>query len=132
MSKDKVRGKRQWLWIFASGGAIAAPGEIAGVIIRNIINGERSPAKLATCRDIRCKESEGTIMGALTGNYRDEHVFALKQALELYDFYETRISECDVQIERAMAKLNQNKKYPDVPMSRPRKRNRQRHEPDSP
>ena len=99
-------------------------------IIRDIISGERSPAKLATNRDIRCKESEGTIIGALTGNYRDEHVFALKQAVELYDFYERCIRECDVQVEGAMAKLNQNKRSPDVPMSKPRNRNRQRHEPD--
>jgi transposase len=99
-------------------------------IIRDIISGERSPARLATHRDVRCKESEGTIIGALTGNYRDEHVFALKQAVELYDFYERCISECDVQIEGAMAKLNQDKKCPDVPMPKPRNRNRQRHEPD--
>ena len=64
-------------------------------IIRDIINGERCAAKLATHRDIRCKESEKTIAAALTGNYRNEHIFTLKQAVELWDFYQERIRECD-------------------------------------
>lgn len=57
-------------------------------IIRDIVNGERCAAKLATHRDIRCKESEETIKAALTGNYRDEHIFTLQQAVELWDFYQ--------------------------------------------
>jgi transposase len=108
--------------------------DITGVtgmrIIRDIINGEKCAATLATHRDIRCKQSEGTITAALTGNYRDEHVFALKQAVELYDFYQERIVECDRQIEKTMAKLNQKKTPPDVPLSKARHRTRQHHEPD--
>jgi hypothetical protein len=44
----------------------------------------RSPAVLATHRDRRCHASEAEIAAALTGNWREEHVFALGQALELY------------------------------------------------
>lgn len=99
-------------------------------IIRDIVNGERDAARLATHRDIRCKESEKTITAALTGDYRAEHIFTLKQAVELYDFYKGRISDCDIQIEQAMAKLNQNKRSPDVSMSKPRNRTKTRHEPD--
>jgi transposase len=99
-------------------------------IIRDIINGERSPAALAKHRDIRCKESEQTIAAALTGNYREEHVFALKQAVELRDFYEDRIRECDAQIEKVMAKLNQKKTIPDTPLPKARHRGKQQHEPD--
>ena len=99
-------------------------------IIRDIVNGERDAARLATHRDIRCKESEKTITAALTGNYRAEHIFTLKQAVELYDFYKDRIGECDIQIEQTMAKLNQNKRSPDVPLSKPRNRTKTRHEPD--
>lgn len=57
-------------------------------IIRAIVPGERNPDKLAAMRNIRCKESEETIRSALVGNYQPEHVFALKQALALYDFYQ--------------------------------------------
>lgn len=101
-------------------------------IIRDIINGERSPSKLAMHRDIRCKESTKTIMEALTGNYRDEHVFALKQPVELYDCYQERIGECDKEIEEAVARLNQEKRPPDERLPKPRHRTKQRHEPDFP
>ena len=54
-------------------------------IMRAIVAGQHDPAALATYRDARCKASEETIREALTGHYRREHVFALRQALELYD-----------------------------------------------
>jgi len=84
----------------------------------------------AAQRDIRCKESETTITAALTGNYRDEHIFGLKQAVELYDYYQKLIDECDEEIEKSMAKLNREKKAPDSPLPKARRRTRQRHEPD--
>jgi len=108
--------------------------DITGVtgmkIIRAIIRGERDAALLAAHRDIRCKESETTITAALTGNYRDEHIFGLKQAVELYDYYQKLIDECDEEIEKSMAKLNREKKAPDSPLPKARRRTRQRHEPD--
>lgn len=99
-------------------------------IIRDTISGERCAATLATHRDIRCKQPEKTLVAALTGNYRDEHVFALKQAVQLWDFYRERVGECDVQIEKAMAKLNQKKVTPDTPLLKARHRTKQHHEPD--
>ena len=108
--------------------------DITGVtgmrIIRAIIRGERNAAGLATYRDIRCKESESTIAAALTGNYREEHVFGLKQAVELYDFYQELINKCDKEIEKSMIKLNHQKKTPDNPLPKARHNTRQRHEPD--
>jgi hypothetical protein len=57
--------------------------DITGVtglkIIRSIVAGERDPARLAAYRDYRCKVSLGEIIAALTGTYRTEHLFALKQ-----------------------------------------------------
>ena len=50
--------------------------------------------------------SPQTIRAALTGNYRPEHVFALRQALELYDFHQTKIAECDAEIEAVLRTLN--------------------------
>ena len=78
--------------------------DISGVtglaIIRAIVAGERNPAKLAQLRHGRCQRSEADIAKALTGHYRAEHVFALKQALALYDAYTTQVAECDQQLEQ--------------------------------
>jgi len=69
-------------------------------ILRAIVAGERNPLKLAELRDRRCAKSQAQIAKALTGNYRPEHVFALKQAVALYDAYNGQIRECDAEIER--------------------------------
>lgn len=78
--------------------------DISGVtglaIIRAIVAGERNPAKLAQLRHGRCQRSEADIAKALTGHYRAEHVFALRQALALYDAYTVQLAECDRQIEQ--------------------------------
>ena len=74
-------------------------------IIRAIVAGERDPAVLATLRDHRCKASEETIRQALVGNDREEHVFALAQALELYDTYQAKVAACDARIEAVLGRL---------------------------
>lgn len=68
-------------------------------IIRAIVAGERDPEVLVALRDIRCKANAATLHAALSGNYQPEHLFALGQALALYDFYQGCIAQCDVQIE---------------------------------
>lgn len=101
-----------------------AVADITGVtgmyIIRAIINGVRDPRKLAEHRDARCKASLDTIRQALDGNYRTEHVFALRQALELYEFHHAKVAECDVEIEAALRELNQERKSPSEPMPKVR------------
>ncbi len=59
-------------------------------IIRAIVAGERDPDVLASLRDVRCYSSVETIRASLVGNNRDEHIFALTQSLELYDFYQRK------------------------------------------
>ena len=54
---------------------------------------------MAAYRDRRCHASVETIRAALVGNYREEHVFALAQALELYDVYQAKVAACDQRIE---------------------------------
>ena len=97
-------------------------------IIRAIVGGQRDPHELAKMRDVRCKASIETIRAALVGNYQLEHVFALTQALALYDFYQARIDECDGQIESSLAVLNVDKMSPEVPMPKPRHRTKQPNE----
>lgn len=80
--------------------------DITGVsgmaMIRAIVAGERDPHKLAALKHERVRKSAAEIAKALEGEYRAEHLFALGQALELYDFYLARIAECDAQIEEAL------------------------------
>ena len=68
-------------------------------IIRSIVAGENNPVKLASLKDRRIKSSKKDIEKALTGDYREEHLFVLKQELALYDMYQEKITECDQQIE---------------------------------
>jgi transposase len=85
--------------------------DITGVtgmaIIRAIVAGERDPNVLAAHRDRRCHATVETVCQALVGNYREEHVFALTQALELYDAYQTKVAACDKQIEDILKRLKQ-------------------------
>jgi len=75
-------------------------GKTGMLIIRTIVDGERDPHKLAQHRDRRCKRSEEEIAKSLEGHYRDEHLFALGQAVELYDIYHEKILACDHAIEQ--------------------------------
>jgi len=72
-------------------------------IIRAILAGERDPQKLAALREPGCKKSEEEIGKALTGTWREEHLFILKQSMEMYDFYTQQILACDDEIERVYA-----------------------------
>jgi transposase len=94
-------------------------------IMRAIVRGERDSDVLAKMRDIRCKASEGTVRAALIGNYQPEHLFSLKQAVELYDFYQARVDECDSQIERVLVRLKADKPNPESPLPKPRTKTRQ-------
>ncbi len=55
-------------------------------ILKALLNGERDPQKLAQFRDRHCQHSEAEIARALQGDWRAEHLFALQQAVELYEF----------------------------------------------
>ena len=75
-------------------------------IIRAILAGERDPEVLACLRHYSCHSSAETIAKALTGSYRTEHLFALEQALALYDAYHEKASACDVRIEAVLKELS--------------------------
>lgn len=81
-------------------------GDTGMKIIRAIIVGERDPKKLSIYRDSRCKNSLEVIEKSLTGNYREEHVFTLTQAVELYDVYREKIVACDRKIEQQLSTFN--------------------------
>lgn len=74
-------------------------------ILRAIVAGERDGLALAACKDVRIHASADDIAKSLQGNWRAEHVFALKQALALFDFIGTQLAECDGEIEAQLQRL---------------------------
>jgi transposase len=70
-------------------------GKTGMAILKAILSGERDPKKLARNRDERCRNTEETIAKSLVGNYREEHLFVLKQAVSLYETYQEKVRECE-------------------------------------
>jgi len=98
-------------------------GETGLRIIRAIVAGERDPQRLAAMRDRNCKKSEEEIGKALTGTWRAEHLFVVKQSLEMYDFYTQQVEDCDVEIERLYALTRPDWKSDDLKPLPQKKRN---------
>ena len=92
-------------------------------IVRAIVAGERDPGTLAAYRDVRIHASEAEIAASLLGNWRDEHLFALKQALAAFDFCGSQLAECDSEVERAMVLLHRHTGTPAEGKRRSRARN---------
>jgi transposase len=93
-------------------------GETGMKIIRAILAGERDGHVLAKYRNTHIKANEAEIAKALQGNWREEHLFALKQAVALYDAYAAQLIECDRRLETMLKDLAQNGLKPDKPKRR--------------
>ena len=76
-------------------------------IIRAILSGERDPEKLTSlCHTSILKNKKENVIKSLKGHYSENHLFALKQAVDCYDFYQDRIAECDKKIEQRLKEMN--------------------------
>ncbi|MBF0525195.1 MAG: IS110 family transposase [Deltaproteobacteria bacterium] len=99
--------------------------DITGVtgmsIIRAMLEGERDPVKLAAMKDPRIRSSSEEIAMALEGDYRQEHLFALKQAVEIYDIYHQKIRSCDCEIENYLKEFESKSNPESNPLSSPKK-----------
>lgn len=84
-------------------------------ILRAIVDGVRDPQRLAALTTRGLKASREEIEEALRGHYREQHVFALAQAIKIYDFTRERIRECDVAVEKAMNSLPGERRDPPRP-----------------
>jgi len=80
-------------------------GKTGMLILHSIVAGQQDPAHLASFRDRRIKCSREELIKALTGDYRPEHIYALKTALEIYEFLQQRIVDCDRQVEADLKAL---------------------------
>ena len=88
---------------------LRAPEILAGVtamaITDAILAGERDPARLAALADRRIKASRATLIKALQGDWRPEHLFTLQQARQTHAHYQKLIDMCDQQIQAAIRAL---------------------------
>jgi len=74
-------------------------------ILKAILAGERDVQKLGAMRHPSCHASAEVIAQSLVGNYRQEHLFALQQAVELFEFYQQKIKDCESEMEKYLQKL---------------------------
>src|ERR1700722_27267 len=74
-------------------------------ILRAIAGGERDAGKLAKLRDRRCSKTEQQIAEQLTGHWREDHLFSLQQALQMYDAVEERIAAYEQEILRKLGEM---------------------------
>ena len=89
-------------------------------IVRAIVAGERDTSVLAAMRDRRIKAPEADIAASLQGNWRDEHLFACKQALALIDAYANQIAQCDTEPQRRLGALKMHE-LPDDGLGAPKR-----------
>lgn len=86
-----------------------AVSDITGVtglaIIEGILSGERDPIALARLRHPYVKKSESEIAQSLTGTYRSEHMFALRQSYQGFHFFQNQLAQCDTEIQMQMSTL---------------------------
>jgi len=92
-------------------------------ILRAILGGTRAPAKLAKYRDKGCQASEAEIAQALTGSYREEHLFELKQAYEAWQFSLGQVEKVDAPIARQLGRMTCDRALPPLKAkARPKRR----------
>jgi transposase len=92
-------------------------------ILRAIAKGERDPRQLAKLRDRRCRRTEEEIAEQLSGHWREDHLFSLRQSLQMYDATQQRIADYDREIQRKLAEMarDENRGQPAPPVKNPQK-----------
>jgi len=101
-------------------------------ILDAILAGQRDPRKLASLAHYRVRKSQAQIAAALTGDYRPELLFVLRQSLQNYRQIQQQITQCDLSIEKQLAKMTDRQNpnqaseptppSPDLGGGKPRKR----------
>jgi transposase len=97
-------------------------GETGMRILRDIVAGVTDPKVLASHRHRCCHASEQEIQASLSGNYRREHLFVLRQHLELYDSYQCQITACDGEIEALLQQMASKQDVPKTSLAPTRRR----------
>jgi len=95
--------------------AISSITGVSGMrMVRAILAGERDPGRLLALCDAQIRHQKGeAVREALRGTWAAEHLFALRQAVQIWDQYQALIAECDQQIQAIL---------PEPPKPQPPKR----------
>jgi transposase len=99
--------------------------QITGVsglrVLKAIISGNHNPEKLAElCEQSILKKKKDLVISSLYGNFRDDYIFSLKQAVDSYEFYQQKVLECDKKIQQLLDLIT--KDIPTPPDIKPPKR----------
>jgi transposase len=79
-------------------------------IIAAILDGQRDPSVLVEfCHQSILKTKRELVVKALEGEYREEHLFALRQAHQTWHYYQTLIAECDGQVNILLQSITHDK-----------------------
>lgn len=84
-------------------------------IIRAILQGERDPKILANLSVNGCRKNIDKIAKSLEGNYRKEHLFALGQSHEAYEFFHRQIHQCEKTIEATLSSMQSESSLSNIP-----------------
>ena len=77
-------------------------------VIRAILEGERRPEVLCElCDQQILKTKRAEVLKSLQGTWQDHHLFALRLALEGYEFCQAQAAACDRKIQQLLEKINQ-------------------------
>jgi transposase len=83
--------------------------DISGVsgqaIIGAILKGERDPYRLADLKHERVRASREEVARSLEGNWREDVLFELQQAVDEYQFAHRQMRECDQRLEKYLSAL---------------------------
>jgi len=77
-------------------------GKTGKAVVEAMISGERNAENFLHFVGKRIKADKGTIIKSLEGNWRDAHLFTLKESYEMYKTYRQRIENCDREIEKKL------------------------------
>ncbi|HNM06487.1 MAG TPA: IS110 family transposase, partial [Leptospiraceae bacterium] len=99
-------------------------------IIRAIIRGERNPDRLVKLCSSRLKNPIEVIKKSLQGNYLEEHLFTLTQAVELYDFYQKLILDSENRINEILGKFPDQESRAEKEISAVKKKKQQKINPE--
>jgi transposase len=91
-------------------------------VIEAILAGERDPVVLAAlCAGQILNKKRAQVLKSLEGDWQEHHLFALRQGLEAYRFYQGQIAACDRELERLLKQLNQGRERQEGPKGRKKK-----------
>ena len=102
-------------------------------VVRAIVAGERDPARLLALCDKRIQRNKAEpIKESLRGTWAEEHLFALSQAVQSWDHYQSQIKDCDRRIERLLQEYDTGDADPPVAGKRERRKAPGKNAPDIP